>query len=55
MIISPVIILKASIMGVLYFVFFINIVAWLIIAVMLNLEFFMSKANFENEYDVFIS
>lgn len=55
MIISPVIILKASIMNLLMGAFFINVVAWLVIGLLLNLEFFMSQANFENEYDVFIS
>ena len=55
MVLSPVIIFKGTLISILYFALFVNIITWLVIVVLLNIEFLIYRQTFSVKYDVFLS
>ena len=55
MLLSPIMLFKADLVVLLTVVFALNIACWVLIALLLNLEFFSAMVRFKAEYDIFIS
>ena len=55
MLLSPLMLFKVDLSSVLTLAFFFNMVCWVLVGLLLNLEFFVAKIRSDVEYDVMIS